>query len=126
MAGAEGDGVPSAACGALVAARAQHQGRARCANKHTHVVVDPIHVLNVLLLVQIMSSHVQCGTGPAGRWSLRGRSIKARQVPRTLMRLRLSQRACIIQNLDRWGAVEGRLRVDLEFLQFCDDARSSD
>ena len=43
---------------------------------HIHVVVHPIHVLYVLLLVQILSSHVQRGTDPAGRLD----RSKARQV----------------------------------------------
>ena len=47
---------------------------------HIHVVVHPIHVLYVLLLVQILSIHVQRGTYPAGRLSLRGYRGRAREV----------------------------------------------
>ena len=46
---------------------------------HIHVVVHPLHVLYVLLLVQILSSHVQRGTDPAGRLD----RSKARQVDGT-------------------------------------------
>jgi len=43
MAGAEGDGVPEAACGALVAARAHHQG----ASGDHHIII--INILFITL-----------------------------------------------------------------------------